>query len=378
MHKPVIVMPYGDHVKLLTRKDPAFISANPALGSYIGQLYDADAFVPDALATLLQHKLGVDVAGQKAQDTFVLRQPSQYRYGVASWELNLLCNYSCPHCYLGVRPNSSIGMVQRLQVIDRMAELGVLRLQITGGEPLIDAHFEETYREVYDRGIITTISTNGSWLFRPRIQELLRERPPMRITVSMYGAYQASYEGMTKTSRGTFKRFLHGLEATVGMGVKLRINIIVSTFNQDEIDDMKQLAAKYTDDYHIYDQMSATILGDDEPLMFQVDDLWRKKTLPEKQSFDGCGAGVESFHVDPHGNATMCKVGRETKIDLTQEPASAMSRLALSAQLKLVRSGDCTSCTSQSACVTCPVIVEQYRSAKAGATTYCRQAYERR
>lgn len=378
MLKPVIVIPYGDHVKLLTRASPSIIMAEPALGELIVQLHDTDAPIPGSLSDLLRQRLGVDVPGMSGGDAFVVRSKSQYAYGVASWELNLLCNYNCPHCYLGVRPNSSISVEQRRHVIDRIVELGVMRLQITGGEPLIDAHFEDTYREAYDRGVVITISTNGSWLFRTRIQELFLQRPPMRITVSMYGATESSYEAMTKTPNGSFKRFLKGLQAAADMGIELRINIIVSTFNQEEIGEMKQLAARYTDDFHVFDQMNATILGGDEPLMFQVDDLWRKKTLKEKDSFDRCGAGVESFHVDPHGNATMCKIGRDTKIDLTHEPASAMARLASSAQLKLVRSGDCTSCTSQSACVTCPVIVEQYRSAQAEATTYCRQAYSRR
>lgn len=378
MLTPVVVMPYSDHVKVLGRTTPKFFTAKLELYKLLHALYQegADADVPPGVVTLIGNQLGIDLSGMTMHQALVMRGEPSFAYDVASWELNLLCNYRCPHCYLGERPNASMDMVQRRVVVDRMIELGVVQLQITGGEPLIDRYFAETYTEVYDRGIVTTISTNGSWLYREDIQAILRERPPLRVTVSLYGARAESYEQMTRSPKGSFQRFLRGLEATRAAGINLRVNIIVSRFNQHEIEAMKELAAGYTDDWYVYDQMSVTIYGSDDPLELQADDSLRRP-LETKRAFTGCEAGVRSFHVDPYGHASMCKLGRDVTVLLHEEPASAMSRLAQASRAALSRLDGCVGCPAQALCSTCPLVVQQYREAQANPKVYCRESASR-
>jgi hypothetical protein len=45
----------------------------------------------------------LDLAGQAAANTIIVRPETEYGYGYArtSYELNLGCNYDCEHCYLG-------------------------------------------------------------------------------------------------------------------------------------------------------------------------------------------------------------------------------------------------------------------------------------
>ncbi|MFF1696876.1 hypothetical protein ACFVXC_25235 [Streptomyces sp. NPDC058257] len=66
-----------------------------------------------------------------------------------------------------------------------MRDIGVLRLQITGGEPLIDREFPEAYSYAYDLGIMPTISTNGSQLHKQEILETITERPPRHLSLSV-------------------------------------------------------------------------------------------------------------------------------------------------------------------------------------------------
>jgi MoaA/NifB/PqqE/SkfB family radical SAM enzyme len=82
-----------------------------------------------------------------------------------------------------------------------MAAAGVLRLQITGGEPLIDPLFAETHARAYDL-----------------------------LTLSIYGATEASYDGMTRR-KGSLKRFMRGLHAAHEAGLPMRMNIVVSNRN---------------------------------------------------------------------------------------------------------------------------------------------------
>ena len=56
----------------------------------------------------------------------------------------------------------------RERLLSVMADAGVLWLQLTGGEPLIDPLFAETHAAAWDLGMMIQISSNGSRLDRPR------------------------------------------------------------------------------------------------------------------------------------------------------------------------------------------------------------------
>ena len=59
-----------------------------------------------------------------------------------------------------------------------MRDAGVIWLQITGGEPTIDKDFTGAYRLASELGMMLTVSTNGSRLWRPDLLELFTTLPP--------------------------------------------------------------------------------------------------------------------------------------------------------------------------------------------------------
>jgi molybdenum cofactor biosynthesis enzyme MoaA len=68
---------------------------------------------------------------------------------------------------------------ERLQ--ENIRDAGVLWLQLTGGEPMIDKHFPAVTRKACALGMMTEILTNGSRLADPRILKLLAaHRPSLR------------------------------------------------------------------------------------------------------------------------------------------------------------------------------------------------------
>ncbi|WP_443064208.1 radical SAM protein [Streptomyces sp. NBC_00525] len=140
---------------------------------------------------------GLDLGGCPAQGTVLVREPSLYRYCRASWEINLGCNFGCKHCYLGERPFSGLGWQDKVWLLDIMREAGVLWLQITGGEPT-DPHFQGAYRYAWQAGMMLTISTNGSLLWRPDLLKLFQNCPPYRLVVSMYGASEEPFDTLTR------------------------------------------------------------------------------------------------------------------------------------------------------------------------------------
>jgi MoaA/NifB/PqqE/SkfB family radical SAM enzyme len=77
------------------------------------------------------------------------------------------------------------------------------------------------------------VSTNGSRLHNPRILELLAACPPYRITVSAYGATEASYDALVRRP-GAFRLFSRGMAAALEAGLPLRLNIMLTKTNAHE------------------------------------------------------------------------------------------------------------------------------------------------
>jgi MoaA/NifB/PqqE/SkfB family radical SAM enzyme len=305
----------------------------------------------------------LDISCHVLADTVLVRARSPYAYGRASYELNLGCNYDCEHCYLGLKKFEGLSWPDRERLLDIMAEAGVLWLQLTGGEPLIDKLFPDVYARAFELGMMLSISSNGSRLANPAVLELLTSLRPYRLTISVYGATAESYDGLTRR-RGSFAKFSRGLAAAHEAGLPLNLNLIITQHNAHELNAMKALAERYELPHHVFSNMSPTIYGGAESLPAQSQEYLRKR-----KPFTGCSAGHTFFHVDPHGMASVCKVGRDPQIPLVDEGVAGLARLGGIADRLLLRQGGCTGCGLQGSCGTVHAIgrlVPQGESAAVG------------
>lgn len=332
------------------------------------QLRDAtpDTVAPAWLADTAREGLGVDVAGHRIRDTVVVRPDTSFGYARASYELNLGCNYDCEHCYLGEKRFDGLDWPDRVRLLDTIAASGVLWLQLTGGEPLIDALFEETHAYAWGLGMQIQLSTNGATLHRPKTLDLLTRMPPYRITLSIYGGTAASYDAMTRR-RGSFHKFMKGLAAAYEAGLTLRINIVVSNRNEHEIPLMREIAASHGAAAFEYNQISPTIYGGGEVLPSQATQVLRPKATP----YTGCNAGITHYHADPHGLASICKIGRQHQVNLVSEGTGGLAKLVQFADAQLTRHGGCSGCGLQKTCGTCMPLATLYREAKAPPAVFC-------
>lgn len=335
------------------------------------QAIDPDGCCPDWLANTVLKLWGIDISGRPLHDSVILRAPSPLGYGRASYELNMGCNYACKHCYLGLKEFAGLDWPDRERILTAMRDAGVLWLQLTGGEPTIDRLFAATYMRAFELGMMVEVLTNGSRLSSPAILDLFRSHPPHRVTLSAYGATEASYDGLTQR-RGSYRSFMKGLSAAREAGISLDLSVVITTDNAHEVDAMHAMAGRFGIEYRDYRNMSPTIYGGAESLPSQS-----LPHLTTPQPFTGCDAGHTSFHVDPYGRASICKVGREPSIPLADEGAEGLYRLGGIADQLLRRQGGCTGCTLTAGCGTCMPLAAKYRQAKAPLDRYC-QHTERR
>jgi hypothetical protein len=186
--------------------------------------------------------------------------------------------------------------------------------------------------------MMLTVSTNGSRLSRRNLLDLFTGLPPYRLVISLYGATEAAYDGLTQR-RGSYKAFRRGIAAAIEAGLPVRLNIVVTGVSADETQAMETLAEEWGVPHHVYTNMTPTIYGGGEPLLAQS-----AGHLRTRKAFTGCNAGHTFFHADPHGRASICKVGRDDQVDLMREGLDGLRRLGGIADQLMLRTGGCSGC----------------------------------
>jgi radical SAM protein with 4Fe4S-binding SPASM domain len=157
----------------------------------------------------------------------VLRRPPVL--ASLDFELTERCDNDCRHCCINLPLDDADARAREMsaerikEILDEAADLGLLTLRITGGEPLVRDDFEEIYLYARRLGLSVILLTNARRV-TPRLARLFARIPPLRpVEVTVYGMSMTSYETMTRR-RGSFAEFRRGIrllvEASVPMTLK--------------------------------------------------------------------------------------------------------------------------------------------------------------
>lgn len=100
--------------------------------------------------------------------------PNKY-IEAAHWSVTGKCNYRCRHCYMSA-PDAVLGELSHEEIMDiarQIADCGIRKVSLTGGEPLIRKDFLQIVEALLERGIrITTIYSNGRLVTDELLQAL--------------------------------------------------------------------------------------------------------------------------------------------------------------------------------------------------------------
>ncbi|MED5336556.1 MAG: GTP 3',8-cyclase MoaA [Pseudomonadota bacterium] len=154
------------------------------------------------------------------------------------------CDFRCVYCmsenmtFLPKKDLLSLEELQRLCGI--FVRLGVTKLRITGGEPLVRRDIMSLFRGLgglLDDGGLDelTVTTNGSMLDRHAGD--LAAAGVRRINVSLDTLDPEKFLAITRWGR--FDRVMNGLAAADAAGLKVKINAVaMKGVNEDELPDM--------------------------------------------------------------------------------------------------------------------------------------------
>ena len=84
------------------------------------------------------------------------------------------CNLSCSYCNEFDKTSDPVPLDRMLARIDRLADLGTLLVDLSGGEPLLHPGADELIARIRHRGMMAGLLTNGYLLSVDRIQRLNR------------------------------------------------------------------------------------------------------------------------------------------------------------------------------------------------------------
>ena len=154
------------------------------------------------------------------------------------------CDFRCVYCMSETMNFLPKAELLSLEELDRLSSafisLGVKKLRITGGEPLVRKGIM-TYFEAMSRHLASgalrelTLTTNGSQL--AKYAQDLADCGVKRINVSLDTLDDAKFKAITRWGR--FSQVMEGVEAAVTAGLSIKINTVaLKGTNDTEIHDM--------------------------------------------------------------------------------------------------------------------------------------------
>jgi molybdenum cofactor biosynthesis protein A len=156
---------------------------------------------------------------------------------------NLRCTYCMPAHGIRLKPKSELLTFDEIVYVSEiLASLGIRKIRLTGGEPLVRTGVEDLCDNLAAvEGVETlALSTNGS-LLQHKVKRL-REAGLEEVNISLDSLREERFRKITLRARHA--DVLRGIEAAIAAGIpSIKINtVIIRGFNDDEIEDFTEFA----------------------------------------------------------------------------------------------------------------------------------------
>lgn len=291
----------------------------------------------------------------------------------ATIELTSRCNLKCPHCYMvPSNINKELKTSEVLDVFDQMAEMGVLILTLTGGEPSTRSDFFKLIQAAVDRRFVVILKTNSALLDENDVRKMY-DIGLFEINVSLYHCDRAKHDAFVGQN-GAWERAVSALRVFKSLGGRVRVASMVMSWNVDDALNIEQFFLNegwpHTFDFRILPRKD----GDSSPSFQQADPpsirkvarqigslietVTAARTTPDPEGIV-CGSGRVSICIQSNGDVTPCLamssvvLGNIRDQSLKDIWSESPLRKIFSA-LKWGDSQKCLGCKTSAYCHRCP------------------------
>lgn len=254
------------------------------------------------------------------------------------WEITNNCNFKCPHCRAYQKITKDDEKTEN-RIIEEIIKNDILTVNISGGEPLLNARIFDIIERLTKANVYVGISTNG-WLYKEKREKLLKAGLKF-VQVSLDGKKELheKFRGV----EGSFDRAVETLKLAKEDGLFTQMNVTITSENLQTLEWNYDKALEIGVNKILYRRVvpagkaieNRYILPDkkqyhkilrklisldnsklnvavDDPIIYALQDIKGKENL-------GCAAGIKSLGISSEGNVYPCIFLREKLGNINQK-----------------------------------------------------------
>ena len=153
---------------------------------------------------------------------------------LATIEITSKCNYCCQHCGndSGIKRKNELSLKEIRKLITEMEKFGVLKLTLTGGEPLLSKDFEKILEFATQKIPRVTVTSNGS-LIDKKTSKRLRKAGVATLKISLDGT--ESFHDQFRGHKGAYQKAIQAIRNLLKEGIEVRVQSTLMQDNPKEI-----------------------------------------------------------------------------------------------------------------------------------------------
>lgn len=222
------------------------------------------------------------------------------------------CDFRCTYCMsekMTFLPHSAVmSLEESLQIVETFVSLGVTKVRVTGGEPLVRRNVVWLLERIAAlpgvRELVLT--TNGSQL--AKYAASLRAAGVRRLNISLDTLNPERFQKLTRV--GHLDQVLAGIDAAVAAGFeRIRLNaLLLRDGNADELADLVQFAVDRGIDMAFIEEMPlGAVAGRQQPLKADEARAMMAQRFPLHPVDETTGGPAEYWRID--GSSSPSRIG---------------------------------------------------------------------
>lgn len=227
----------------------------------------------------------------------------QYKRNINYMRISVteLCNLRCRYCMPveGICKKEHKEMLSEdelVQAVEAAVSLGITKLRITGGEPLVKRNILSICRRIAAVNGIREVCMTTNGILLPALAVPLREAGVTRLNISLDTLDRKKYAYITRG--GALDDAWAGIEAALSAGFqKVKLNaVLIGGFNDEEIAALAELTKQYPLDVRFIEMMPMYNSGDfDENAFLPCEKVL--EVLPELAAVEPDGGVAQLYQL---------------------------------------------------------------------------------
>lgn len=267
------------------------------------------------------------------------------------------CNFRCEFCSATTLHDKKKELTteQVKHVWDEIKKLGVIHVDLTGGEPTLRKDLTEIIKYISkNNDVIVSIATNGYLLREEKIREW-KKAGLNSIFLSLHSMNPTVQDAITKV-KGSYKRVIESAKIAKSLGLNVCINTVLTSENFDDVKRISEYARK--NDLLLLLEPIATIgRSKNDSTSKKITNFYKeyKKLLGSGQHVradtttnfrnlgndEMCPGGIEKWYITAYGEVIQCSFVQISYGNILEEGAKTIYKRMVSFPILSKKSDRC-------------------------------------